>query len=333
MRIEEVSERFISLDPSRPADFEEMAEAVFWYQVEHNAVFRRFVGDDVSWNGWRSAPALPIEAFKLAPVTAFSREQAARVFESSGTSGMSRSRHYVRDLRLYDRSLLAHFRGVFGEGRKLILGHLPGYSARGASSSLVYMVERLIDEMGEEGSGFFLNDVRTLQRAASLAQSKSLNLILVGAAFGLVDLLERAPMGLPRNAVVIETGGMKTHRRTIARNDLHDRLASGFGLPRSSVFSEYGMTELLSQSYTRGGALFFPPPWMAFMVVDPEDPARELPENEPGVLRVFDLANVYTVSSILTQDLAISRGQGFEVLGRVTGAELRGCNFLLEKND
>lgn len=333
MTIDDVSERFVSLDPDRPADFEEMAEAVFWYQVERNPVYRRFVGEEPVWSGWRSAPALPIEAFKLAPVAAFPHAKAVRVFESSGTSGMSTSRHYVRDLRLYDASLLNHFRTVFGTDRSVIVGHLPGYSDRGVRSSLVYMVQRLMDDMGEEGSRFFLDDVEVLEQAVDRASSENLPLVLFGAAFGLLDLLERSPVMLSPGAIIIETGGMKTHRRSVARTDLHGRLADGFGIPRSSVFSEYGMTELLSQCYTRGGSVFYPPPWMKAVVVDPEDPALEVGNNQSGALRVFDLANVHTVSSILTQDRAIRRGAGFEVIGRLSGAELRGCNFLLEPHD
>ncbi|HET6568560.1 MAG TPA: hypothetical protein VFG50_11400, partial [Rhodothermales bacterium] len=154
-------------------------------------------------------------------------------------------------------------------------------------------------------------------------------LLLFGAAFGLLDLAEKGPMVLPENSIVVETGGMKTHRREITRAELHRKLADGFGLPVSRIWSEYGMCELLSQCYARGGGTYLPPPWLRFRVVDPERPEREMPEGEPGMLQIFDMANLYSVSAIRTEDLAVRRGEGFEVLGRLSGADLRGCNFLL----
>ncbi|MFW5955317.1 MAG: hypothetical protein ACOCSK_01075 [Rhodothermales bacterium] len=333
MTIEEVHRRFHTLRPNRPADFEEMAEAVFRFQVAHNPVYARFAAGQKSFDGWLDAPPLPIEAFRLAPVATGDAHKAEAVFESSGTGGSVRSRHFVESLEVYDRSALSHFQTVFGDGQLVIVGHLPAYSERGERSSLVYMVRRLIDRFGGSGSGFFLEDFSVLDRAAGVSQSARSTIILFGAAFGLLDIVDRgAASVLPPDTIVIETGGMKTHRRAIGRTELHERLATGFGLDRRQIFSEYGMTELLSQCYTRGNVVFHPPPWLRFEVVHPDDPARILPEGEPGVLRVFDIANLFSVSAILTQDLAVRRGSGFEVLGRVGGAELRGCNFLIESN-
>lgn len=331
MTVHEVAGRFTA--PDGGADgFEEMAEAVFRFQVEHNDVYRRFVANADRWDGWRSAPALPVEAFKLAAITAFPPDDAQRVFKSSGTAGMQRSKHYVRDIEIYDRSALTHFVSIFGTKPGIVLGHLPGYADGGESSSLVYMVERIIEEYGDPGSGLFLDDRTVLHTAIDHTSRTGSDLILFGAAFGLLDLIEAQSIKLPSHAVVIETGGMKTHRRAITREELHARLAAGFELPRSRIRSEYGMAELLTQCYTGLDGLFRPPPWMRFKVVDPEEPDRELIEGQEGTLCFFDIANMYTVSAIATQDLAIRYGDGFEVIGRMSGAELRGCNFLLERD-
>jgi len=208
---------------------------------------------------------------------------------------------------------------------------LPHYNEQGSRSSLLYMVEYLMGRYGDRQGGFFLSDRAVLENAVEHSRRDGTDFVLFGAAFGLLDLIEDRVTSLPVSARVIETGGMKTHRRELSRKDLHARLAKGFGLPEVQVWSEYGMCELMSQCYTRGGSVFYPPPWMRFRVVDPEHPDRETPEGTPGVLALFDLANVYSVSALVTEDRAVQRGAGFEVLGRLSQAELRGCNFLLEQ--
>ncbi|MEX0599966.1 MAG: hypothetical protein WD205_04935, partial [Rhodothermales bacterium] len=207
---------------------------------------------------------------------------------------------------------------------------LPRYAEAGEASSLLYMVEMLQDRFGADGSGSVLGDVSRLSGLADRSRREGRPLLVFGAAFGLLDVVERRTFELPETALVIETGGMKTHRREIDRVELHRRLAEGFGLERSAIRSEYGMCELLSQCYTRGDNRFVPPPWMRTWIVDPAAPFEELEEGEVGALAVLDLANVYTASALLTEDRAVRRGKGFEILGRLSGAELRGCNFLLE---
>lgn len=324
MTADDVAQRFWTLPTDRPGRFDAMAGAVYAFQQAANPVYGRFAGGR-PWRGVEEAPYLPIEAFKRVPVATFPPAEAAAVFESSGTGRGVPSRHYVRDLALYDRSALHHFAQVFGRGPFRLVAHLPHYAPQ---SSLVYMVRRLIDTYGAPGSGFFLDDDALLQAACTQSGPP---LIVFGAAFGLMDLVEQQAYRLPPGARVVETGGMKTHRRSLDRPTLHARLADGFGVAPAQVWSEYGMAELLSQCYTRGGdGCFRPPPWMHVQVVDPDDPTRRLPKGKPGALAVFDLANVYSVSAVLTQDRAIRRGGGFEVLGRLSHAELRGCNFLLE---
>ena len=296
-----------------------MAQALQTYQKAHCQVYGRYRYE-----------YLPIAAFKHAPITCFPPEDAECVFESSGTTNQHPSRHYVRYLDTYDRSIREHFLSVFGPGPFTFVVHLPGYASL---SSLVYMARRLVEWFGDDSSGFFLQDRSFLERAIAKRKNKSTPFILLGAAFGLLDLVESQSWHLPPGSRVIETGGMKTHRREITREALHQNLAQGFGIPRNQVLSEYGMCEMLTQAYSRGGHLYYPPPWMKVNIFDPENPLRRVPNGEVGVIGVVDLANVYSVSAIMTEDLGVARSGGFEVLGRLSNSELRGCNYLLPPNE
>lgn len=340
MTIGDVGRQFAELSGDRSERFDEMAATVFAFQRARCAAYSRYCSlDDPHTHTQRpeppadltpfffEAPLLPVEAFKHAAVTTFASHEADVVFESSGTGRGRRSRHLVRDRKIYERAVRTQFVRVFGEGPFVIVAHLPRYADR---SSLVYMLHHLIDTFGAEGSGFFLDDHDVLSNAVARSKSDGVQLLIFGAAFGLLELVEKARRPLPDGAIVIETGGMKTHRRETTRSALHIRLADGFGVERRNIRSEYGMCELMSQCYTSGGETFDPPGWMRFTVVDPADPRSIQPEGHPGALAVIDLANLYSCSFLLTGDRAVRRGEGFEVVGRLTGAELRGCNFLIE---
>ena len=336
MTIEDVARQFTDIPENRPGLFDEMAGTVFAFQRRHCSVYSRYcneidtsphpeAGPEPHASVYR--PFLPVDAFRHIPVTTFPSDEAEVVFESSGTGRGRRSKHYVRNRRIYERSVEVHFRLVFGDGPFLIVAHLPEYAEE---SSLVYMIRHLIETFGAQGSAFFLGNDDWLEQALSRTTEGRTRLLVFGAAFGLIDLLARRQHHLPESSLVVETGGMKTHRREISRKALHDRLAEGFGVDRTQVWSEYGMCELMSQCYTRGGETFFPPPWMRFAIVDPFDPFVGVPMGTSGALALTDLANLYSCSYLLTGDRAIQDGHGFQVLGRLTGAELRGCNFLLE---
>ncbi|MFW6157622.1 MAG: hypothetical protein ACOC4S_02145, partial [Balneolaceae bacterium] len=158
-------------------------------------------------------------------------------------------------------------------------------------------------------------------------------LILFGAAFGLVQLAERHPQELPGRSIIIETGGMKTHRREMTRRAMHQNLAKGFGTSVKQIHSEYGMTELLSQAYATGGAWFQPVPWMRVRIYNPENPLEPLPAGQEGLIGIIDLANVHSCSFLLTGDRGVLGKKGrFKVLGRWNPKDLRGCNFLVEED-
>jgi len=316
---ETVASSFHLLDGLANPGFDEYAECARNYQREFNPVYQRFEGFEY----------LPVEAFKRAVVATFSIEDAEAIFVSSGTGSQTRSRHFVRSLDVYKRSVTTHFQAIFGQDPFTIVAHLPSYDDLGDSSSLVFMLKILMENFGTAGSTYIL-DAGKLRQKLDLAAGEKEPILLFGAAFGLISLVESERFTLPSNSVIIETGGTKTHRREIGRSELHERLASGFGVGLNQITSEYGMCELLSQFYMHDDGLFYPPPWVSFSVFDPENPEYEQDEGEPGVLAVFDLANIYSVSGILTEDRAVRKGDGFEVLGRLSDAELRGCNFLVE---
>ncbi len=343
MNIAEIADRFTRLSGDRSSRFEEMAGAVFAYQRAANPVYNRYCKEILPSSepnpdgvSPRFVPYLPIDAFKHGSVTTFDADDAEAIFLSSATGRSGRSRHYVRDLGVYERAVSAGFERWFGPGPWRIVGHLPEYAS---DSSLVYMVRHLIRNYGAEGSRFTVQngqeqdpagDVAVLDAAVEASRRDGIRLMVFGAAFGLLDLVSSRAFALPPAAVVVETGGMKTHRRQITRTELHARLSEGFGVPRDHVRSEYGMCELMSQSYTDGRETFTPPPWTRCYVVDPADPTRELPLGRPGILAILDLANLYSCSFLLTADRAVLRADGFEIIGRLSNAELRGCNYLLE---
>lgn len=330
-------DRLLTLAPADAA-FDTLVREAFEFQVAHSAVYRAFVGGATAWHGWHDAALLPIEAFRLAPVAAFDMAGAEAVFVSSGTTaqtGQSPARHHVRSLDLY-RSLSAEaFRRTMGPGPFVFACHLPGYADRGAASSLVAMAEHLVAGFGAPGSTFFLDDTDRLGAALDAARSTNTPLLLLGAAFGLLDLAESGRWALPASSRVIETGGMKTRRREMPRAELHAALAAGFGLDVSRIGSEFGMAELTSQGWAPSGGRYVAPPWMRVRALDDRaldaGETRDVTPGTPGRLAVVDLASVYACPFVLTDDRALVHADGtFEVLGRMPDTSLRGCNFLLE---
>ena len=318
--------------------FHQKAEKIFKYQYEKNPVYHRYcdaldadilnrVQDDID-----EIPLLPIKAFKDAEVTTQPGSESDLMFKSSGTSSMQRSVHQVADADLYDQSILKGFDQFYNLDRSVIWGYTPGY-ADNPDSSLIYMIKKLI-EQDESGQSQFLplDEPLDAGEVNEVKQSKK-QLILFGAAFGLLDLLELKQLTLPSNSIVIETGGMKTHRREISKKELHRRLANGFGLNGNRIHSEYGMAELLSQAYATGGQWFRTPPWMQVSIRNPENPAEALPSYQEGLIGVIDLANVHSCSFLLTGDKGVLDKNGrFKVLGRWNPKDLRGCNFLIDED-
>ena len=248
------------------------------------------------------------------------------IFTSSGTTGSVASKHYVTDLNLYEQSYLKGFESSYGPiDAYCVLALLPSYLERDGSS-LIYMVNDLIDKSKHPYSGFFLSDLPKLESVLRELETQKQKTLLIGVSFALLDFAETFKLEL-EHTIVMETGGMKGRRKELIRKELHEQLKRGFCLQH--IHSEYGMTELLSQAYSLGDSLFECPPWMKILVRDTEDPLSLLPKGKTGGINVIDLANVNSCSFIATQDLGKLYESGkFEVLGRFDHSDIRGCNLM-----
>jgi len=314
-------------------DFIETTLKVFEYQCIKNTVYQSFtknLGKNTgSINNPLNIPFLPVEFFRNHKIVTGS-DPVQTVFESSGTTGSSNpGRHYVTDVRLYEESFLCSFRIFYGEPDEfIILALLPSYTER-KGSSLVYMADKLIAMSNNPLSGFYKAKGDELLKAINSAKSQDKKILLLGVSFALLDLAESDAPDLS-GIVVMETGGMKGRRKELTRPELHKILTNKLNL--SSIHSEYGMTELLSQAYSKGDGIFYCPPWMKILIRDPQDPLTIYSEpGKTGGINIIDLANINSCSFIATQDLGkLHDDGGFEVLGRFDNSDIRGCNLLAE---
>ena len=265
---------------------------------------------------------LPIELFKSHTVYSAKTEPQI-VFTSSATTGMIPSRHAVADVSIYEQDFVESFRLFYGDVEQWsIYGLLPNYLQR-SGSSLVYMVDRLIRRSGS--GGFYLDNYQQLLDDMAADKRKK---ILIGVTYALLDLAEQYAPKLG-DTIVMETGGMKGHRAEMSKTELHKVLCSAFGVER--IHSEYGMAELMTQGYSTGEGLFASPPWMKVLTRDVNDPFKTLKNGRRGAINIIDLANIYSCSFIATQDMGIAYDDGtFRIEGRVTDADIRGCNLLVQ---
>jgi len=270
-------------------------------------------------------PFLPVRVFKNMKIKSGDFEPAA-VFESSGTTGMVNSRHLVKDLSIYQESFTRGFELIYGPASEFcIIGLLPSYLERG-NSSLVYMVDKLIRQTGHPQSGFYLNEFDKLAIVLQELESRQQKTLLIGVSFALLDFVEKYQIPL-KHTIIMETGGMKGRRKELIRPELHRILKAAFSVP--VIHSEYGMTELLSQAYSKGEGIYHCPPWMKVLLRDDEDPLRVITSGS-GVVNVIDLANIHSCSFIASDDAGKVYSDGsFEILGRVDGSDMRGCSLLV----
>ena len=317
--------------------FRERMMRVARHQYARPGTWRRFC-DALGWHpdqliaGEPDAlpPLLPVEAFQQPILDA--APSAELVFRSSGTTGMHRSEHPVPDPALYREAIFRGMRSFYPLDDFVILAYTPGYSEN-PNSSLIWMLRELTAAESSGCSGFLPLDAPIPETLLRKIEDSGKRLLLFGAAFGLIDLAERFPVQLPADALIMETGGMKTHRREISRDILHQKLADAFGLSPAQVHSEYGMTELLSQAYSDGSGWFRCPHWMQVSIRNPENPLEPLSPDEQGLIGIIDLANYHACSFLLTGDRGKMRPDGsFRVLGRFIPENLRGCNFLIDQD-
>ncbi|MBC7864713.1 MAG: acyl transferase [Bacteroidia bacterium] len=313
-------------------NFNDIALEIFHFQYKGNEIYRQFcdlMKVDLSLiDHFSQIPFLPIELFKSKEVFTFVEEKnRPQLFTSSGTSGQITSKHIVSDVAVYEQSFLKGFELFYGSPKEYcILALLPSYLER-SGSSLVYMFQHLIEMTKENGSGFYLHNLNELKEKISALKKSKQKTILLGVTYALLDLAE---MNVPlnENFRLMETGGMKGKRKELLKEELHTILKEKFSV--NTIHSEYGMTELLSQAYSKGNGIFECPPWLKILVRDPYDPTQLLPANKTGALNVIDLANINSCSFIATSDLGkVSENNSFEILGRIDDAELRGCNLMM----
>lgn len=316
---------------SNNVDFEKLAMRIFHYQYANCEIYRQYVNrvakDVTAIQTIRQIPFLPIDFFKHHRIVSGSFSDEI-VFTSSGTTGMQCSTHHVVKVSLYQESFVKAFNSFVGNPEEFaILSLLPSYAER-KGSSLLYMMEYLTQLSKHPKSGFYLYNKEDLVSNLQLLVASKQKTILWGVSYALLDLIETNTFSMPE-ILVFETGGMKGRRKEMLREDLHTRLKQGFGV--SKIYSEYGMTELLSQAYSIGNQCFNTPPWMKVFIRDAYNPLHVFTSTGvSGGINVIDLANLYSCSFIATQDIGILHNDNsFEVLGRFDNSDIRGCNLLI----
>jgi Acyl-protein synthetase, LuxE len=330
---------------SNKKQFEKLALKIFRFQHENNLVYRKFCDlrkiEIQKIKSLEQIPFLPIQFFKSHDVVSNSNK-IQEIFTSSGTTGAITSRHLVTDVSLYEESYRQGFSEFYGNIEDyVVLALLPSYLDR-SGSSLIYMFDDLIKKTKNPESGFYLNNYSELIQKLIQLDNSEQNVILIGVTYALLDLVEiikfenskvlkssllEGWVGL-KNTIIMETGGMKGKRKEMIREDLHKQLCDGFGV--SSIHSEYGMTELLSQAYSLGNGIFECPQQMQIMIRDTEDALSYVDYGKTGGINVIDLANINSCSFIATQDLGKKYpNNSFEILGRFDNSDVRGCNLML----
>jgi phenylacetate-coenzyme A ligase PaaK-like adenylate-forming protein len=315
---------------SNEQQFADITLQVFHYQAQNCTIYREFITNlKVDVDAVRridQIPFLPISFFKSHEVLS-TTDKVQVTFTSSGTTGMINSRHLVTDVSWYEESFNKAFDIFYGDIKDYcILALLPSYLER-EGSSLIYMAEDLVKRSANPDSGFFLYNYDELFQQLKKQQQAKKPTLLIGVTFALLDFVEQHAINFPE-LIVMETGGMKGRRKEMIREELHEVLCNGFGV--DTIHSEYGMTELLSQAYSKGNGIFNCPPWMKVITRDTNDPVSTLDSNKTGGINVIDLANINSCSFIATQDLGkVYKDGSFEVLGRFDNSDIRGCNLLI----
>jgi phenylacetate-coenzyme A ligase PaaK-like adenylate-forming protein len=311
-------------------EFTEVALIVFKHQFKNNKVYRSFCDllyiHPSNITTIEEIPFLPIQFFKSRKVIS-SLDEVQEIFTSSGTTGSVTSKHLVTDINLYKESYLKGFAHFYGNIEDYtVLALLPNYLER-EGSSLVFMVDDLIQKSKNLESGFYLDNIQELAKKLTELDKNGQKILLIGVSFALLDLIEMQQFNL-KNTIIMETGGMKGRRKELVREELHTTLQNGFGVLK--IHSEYGMTELLSQGYSKGNGVFESPPWMKILTRDTEDALTINALGKNGGINVIDLANYNSCSFIATQDLGkVHENETFEIIGRFDNSDIRGCNLLV----
>jgi len=311
-------------------EFDSFACQIFRLQYNFNLIYKGYVDllnikpDDVK--KVEDIPFMPISLFKN-KIIICGEFNHKLVFYSSGTTDPNPSKHFIVDVDIYHNSFINSFNLFYGNPSDYcFLALLPGYLER-KGSSLIYMVNELMKRSGHPDNGFFLNEFELLKKKINKIKKNNHKYILIGVTYALLDFANFISMDLS-DGIIMETGGMKGTRKEMLKAEVHQILKSRFGIEK--VHSEYGMTELLSQAYSKGDGLYICPPWMKVMIRDIYDPLSYVADGNSGGINIIDLANIYSCSFIETKDLGkITQNGEFEILGRFDDSEIRGCNLMV----
>lgn len=310
-------------------NFEELALQLFQHQHRNCKVYHQYCNYlNINPNNvttLSNIPFLPVSFFKTHDVTTGVYEPQ-EIFYSSATSGSIRSKHFVKDISIYERSFLTAFELEYGNPNKYaVLCLLPSYLERNGSS-LVSMAQKLIEKSEHPQSGFYLYNHAELFEHLTQLLTKKTHILLLGVTFALLDFAAKFPSDL-KNTIVMETGGMKGKRKEMIRTEVHQLLQQQFQVDH--VHSEYGMTELLSQAYSKKNGRFKSPSWMHVVITDSTDTLQPIEIGKTGVVNIIDLANVHSCAFIQTQDIGKVNTDGtFEIAGRLDQSDMRGCSLL-----
>ena len=310
-------------------EFEKQCMQLFEFQMDNNPIYSTYAEIILKGRTPRNIkemPFLPIEFFKSEQIIC-QGHKIEEIFLSSGTTG-DQSKHLVSDLSIYESSFRKAFQLFYGDITEYcVLSLLPNYRER-EGSSLIYMVDDLIKSSKHPKSGFYLNDYERLSETILKLEEDGQKTILFGVSYALLDLANKFPQQL-KNTIIMETGGTKGKRKELLKEELHKILKSAFNL--KNIHSEYGMTELLSQSYSKGDNIFKSPTWKRILIRDVNDPLTIIGNDKTGGINIIDFANIYSCPFIATQDLGKTFDDGsFSVLGRFDNSDVRGCNLLVQ---
>ena len=312
-------------------DFKTLALEVFRYQAKNNETYSNYLNHlgiiPGNIHQLDRIPFLPIEFFKTHKIIT-GKDIPGKIFTSSGTTGAGTSKHHVTDINWYRESFTRTFQYFYGNPEQFcILALLPSYLER-EGSSLIYMMDYLIRNSNNPASGFYLDKPEVLTEKIVRLREQNQKILLFGVSFTLLNLAEKYKPDLS-GQIVMETGGMKGRRKEIIREKLHEVLNNAFNT--KVIHSEFGMTELLSQAYSKGDGIFHTPPWMKVLIRDSFDPFIYVKKGQSGGINIIDLANYNSCSFIETRDLGrLLPDGGFEILGRFDSSDIRGCNLMVE---
>lgn len=326
------------------SDFNAACIDIFHFQYKGNEIYRKYVDsigvDPGEVTHYSQIPFLPVSFFKTHNVVT-GTAPPEKIFLSSGTTSTSsvtavpepvegKSRHLIPDLSVYDESLVKGFVKFYGPLKQYVIFALTPNPEQNPDSSLIYMISKWISASASEDSGFYLDRQELMaERLMQCVRARS-RILIIGLSYALMDFAEEYPMDISR-VTIMETGGMKGKRKEMVREELHAYISQRFHMEPIDIHSEYGMTELLSQAYSKGEGRFKTPAWMKVLIRDVNDPLTLLPAGKTGGINIIDLANYNTCSFLAIQDLGKINTDGtFEVLGRFDVSDLRGCNLMVD---